>query len=158
MKGVIKRCSSVIVSILRCSGLQRTLELQAKHAGKDAVCLSQIFALSLLQDHFKTALTMSNPSALRETVVEVPNVTWDDIGGLGGVKKELQELIQVMAFYFFFLCYCFFWCRPSLHAPQLCRSCNTSYIGGHHLQDAESVIPFLVAFAVTRMVQCNGPC
>lgn len=38
---------------------------------------------------------MSNPSALRETVVEVPNVTWDDIGGLEGVKKELQELIQV---------------------------------------------------------------
>jgi transitional endoplasmic reticulum ATPase len=38
---------------------------------------------------------MSNPSALRETVVEVPNVTWEDIGGLTGVKRELQELIQV---------------------------------------------------------------
>lgn len=38
---------------------------------------------------------MSNPSALRETVVEVPNVTWADIGGLEGVKRELQELIQV---------------------------------------------------------------
>jgi SpoVK/Ycf46/Vps4 family AAA+-type ATPase len=44
----------------------------------------------LLQDHFKTALGMSNPSALRETVVEVPNVTWEDIGGLEGVKRELQ--------------------------------------------------------------------
>lgn len=42
------------------------------------------------QDHFKTALGMSNPSALRETVVEVPNVTWEDIGGLEGVKRELQ--------------------------------------------------------------------
>ena len=38
---------------------------------------------------------MSNPSALRETVVEVPNITWQDIGGLEGVKRELQELIQV---------------------------------------------------------------
>lgn len=37
----------------------------------------------------------SNPSALRETVVEVPNVTWDDIGGLDEVKTELQELVQV---------------------------------------------------------------
>merc|ERR1712146_517206 len=36
----------------------------------------------------------SNPSALRETVVEVPNVTWDDIGGLEGVKRELQEVVQ----------------------------------------------------------------
>eukprot|EP00983_Pelagomonas_calceolata_P106437 1159232-Pelagomonas_calceolata.AAC.7 len=48
----------------------------------------------MLQDHFKTALGMSNPSALRETVVEVPNVTWEDIGGLEHVKRELQELIQ----------------------------------------------------------------
>lgn len=38
----------------------------------------------------------SNPSALRETVVEVPTVTWDDIGGLEEVKRELQELVQVL--------------------------------------------------------------
>ena len=37
----------------------------------------------------------SNPSALRETSVEVPNISWDDVGGLENVKKELQELVQV---------------------------------------------------------------
>ena len=37
---------------------------------------------------------ISNPSSLRETVVEVPTVTWSDIGGLEDVKKELQELVQ----------------------------------------------------------------
>ena len=36
----------------------------------------------------------SNPSALRETVVEVPTVTWNDIGGLEKVKQELQETVQ----------------------------------------------------------------
>ena len=41
------------------------------------------------------ALGKSNPSALRETCVEVPTVTWEDIGGLENVKKELQELVQV---------------------------------------------------------------
>lgn len=41
------------------------------------------------------ALSQSNPSALRETVVEVPQVTWEDIGGLEDVKRELQELVQV---------------------------------------------------------------
>lgn len=51
-------------------------------------------SMAVTQDHFKTALGMSNPSALRETVVEVPNTTWQDIGGLEGVKRELQELIQ----------------------------------------------------------------
>ena len=35
----------------------------------------------------------TNPSSIRETVVEVPDVTWDDIGGLEQTKKELQELI-----------------------------------------------------------------
>ena len=32
--------------------------------------------------------------ALRETVVEVPNVSWEDVGGLEGVKHELQETVQ----------------------------------------------------------------
>ena len=40
------------------------------------------------------ALGVSNPSALRETAVEVPNVTWEDIGGLEDVKRELQETVQ----------------------------------------------------------------
>ena len=37
---------------------------------------------------------ISNPSALRETIVEVPNVSWEDIGGLDKVKLELQETVQ----------------------------------------------------------------
>ena len=39
-------------------------------------------------------MSKSTPSAIRETVVEVPNVSWNDIGGLESVKKELQELVQ----------------------------------------------------------------
>jgi len=39
-------------------------------------------------------MSKSSPSALRETIVEVPNVTWEDIGGLENVKRELQELVQ----------------------------------------------------------------
>ncbi len=53
--------------------------------------------MAVTMDHFKTALGLSNPSALRETVVEVPNITWDDIGGLENVKRELQETVQVRA-------------------------------------------------------------
>merc|ERR1719265_1006177 len=40
------------------------------------------------------ALSKTNPSTLRETAIEVPNVKWEDIGGLEGVKRELQETVQ----------------------------------------------------------------
>lgn len=51
-------------------------------------------SMAVTQEHFRTALGASNPSALRETVVEVPNVTWEDVGGLEGVKRELKETVQ----------------------------------------------------------------
>lgn len=38
------------------------------------------------------AMGNTNPSALHETVVEVPNMTWDDIRGLEEVKKELVQV------------------------------------------------------------------
>lgn len=51
-------------------------------------------SMAVTQEHFKFALGTSNPSSLRETVVEVPNITWNDIGGLVDVKNELRELVQ----------------------------------------------------------------
>ena len=51
-------------------------------------------AMSVNQEHFKFALGAANPSSLRETVVEVPTITWNDIGGLVDVKNELRELVQ----------------------------------------------------------------
>lgn len=56
--------------------------------------LGLLFMDSLVQHLKWRMLCCSNPSALRETVVEVPNVSWDDIGGLEGVKRELQEVVQ----------------------------------------------------------------
>ena len=50
-------------------------------------------AMAVTNEHFRFAQGQTNPSSLRETVVEIPNVTWDDIGGLEDVKKNLQEMI-----------------------------------------------------------------
>lgn len=51
-------------------------------------------SLAVTMENFRYAMGNSNPAALRETVVETPNVTWDDIGGLAQVKRELKELVQ----------------------------------------------------------------
>eukprot|EP00796_Vickermania_ingenoplastis_P005046 gene5048-3635_t len=51
-------------------------------------------AMKVTQEHFLDAMAKTNPSALRETHVETPNVTWADVGGLTDVKQELQELVQ----------------------------------------------------------------
>merc|ERR1712226_303442 len=51
-------------------------------------------SLAVTMENFRFAMGKSTPSAIRETVVEVPTVTWSDIGGLQNVKRELQELVQ----------------------------------------------------------------
>lgn len=60
----------------------------------DSIDAEVLDSMSVTNDHFKFALGVSNPSSLRETVVEVPNISWADIGGLEDVKRELRELVQ----------------------------------------------------------------
>ncbi|KAJ7074606.1 P-loop containing nucleoside triphosphate hydrolase protein, partial [Mycena amicta] len=61
---------------------------------EDAIDAEMLDSLGVTMDNFRFALGVSNPSALRETIVEVPNVKWDNIGGLEKVKFKLQETIQ----------------------------------------------------------------
>lgn len=60
---------------------------------EDTIDAEILDSMAVSQDHFTAAMGSCNPSSLRETVVEVPNVKWDDIGGLEDVKRNLQEMI-----------------------------------------------------------------
>ena len=60
----------------------------------DQIDAEVLASLAVTMENFRYAMTKSSPSALRETIVEVPTVTWTDIGGLQNVKRELQELVQ----------------------------------------------------------------
>ena len=50
--------------------------------------------LNISVDDIKEALKSVRPSALREVLVEVPNVTWNHVGGLTDVKQELSEAVE----------------------------------------------------------------
>jgi len=59
----------------------------------DSIDQEILNAMAVCQEHFKYAMDVTNPSSLRETVVEVPTTTWEDIGGLEDTKATLQEMI-----------------------------------------------------------------
>jgi transitional endoplasmic reticulum ATPase len=48
----------------------------------------------ITDNDFKDALKDVKPSALREVLVQVPNVTWEDVGGLESLKEELYEAVE----------------------------------------------------------------
>lgn len=45
-------------------------------------------------EDFEQALTVVDPSAIREVFTDIPDVKWDDVGGLGEIKQLLEESIQ----------------------------------------------------------------
>ena len=59
----------------------------------DTIDAEVLESMAITNDHFKFAQGKANPSSLRETTVEIPNVTWEDIGGLEEVKRDLREMI-----------------------------------------------------------------
>ncbi|MEM1884376.1 MAG: CDC48 family AAA ATPase [Candidatus Jordarchaeales archaeon] len=50
--------------------------------------------LVVTKEDFEEALKIVHPSVMREVLMEIPNVTWDDIGGLESVKEELREVVE----------------------------------------------------------------
>ncbi len=50
--------------------------------------------LEVTEKDFYEAFKSMTPSALREVVIETPNVHWDDIGGLHDVKQKLREAVE----------------------------------------------------------------
>ncbi len=51
--------------------------------------------LKVTKEDFEAALKEVQPSVLREIMVEVPEVHWDDIGGLEDVKRALREAVEL---------------------------------------------------------------
>ena len=61
---------------------------------KDTIPAEMLNKITVTMNDFMEALKDVEPSAMREVLVEIPNVRWDDIGGLKDVKLELQEAVE----------------------------------------------------------------
>ena len=51
--------------------------------------------LCVERDDFVAALKRVQPSAMREVMVELPNVRWSDVGGLGEAQEKLKEGVEL---------------------------------------------------------------
>jgi len=60
-----------------------------------AIPTSVLEKMKVTADDFFSALKEIEPSAMREVLIEVPTVTWADIGGLEDVKRQLREVIEM---------------------------------------------------------------
>lgn len=65
-----------------------------KKAENEPIPESILEKLYVTHEDFKEALKVVRPSALREVLVEVPNIKWSSIGGLEDVKQELKESVE----------------------------------------------------------------
>merc|ERR1712194_977940 len=61
---------------------------------KDQVDKKILDSIVVEGKHFDHAVGIVAPSSLRENQVEIPDVKWEDVGGLEDVKRELQEMVQ----------------------------------------------------------------
>lgn len=59
----------------------------------DDIPYERVANLEVSMRHFMNALLETEPSATREVFVEIPNVSWQDIGGLEAVKAELEGAV-----------------------------------------------------------------
>ena len=61
---------------------------------QDRIPSDTLQKIRITSEDFREALREVRPSALREVLVQIPDVSWDDVGGLTQLKTELQESIE----------------------------------------------------------------
>jgi transitional endoplasmic reticulum ATPase len=61
---------------------------------EDKISSEILQRIQITSEDFRDALKEVRPSALREVQVQIPNVSWNDVGGLDQLKEELREAVE----------------------------------------------------------------
>ena len=94
--------------------------------------------LSVTREDFLDALKRVQPSAMREVMVQAPNVGWDDVGGLDDAREKLREGVEL----------------PLKH-PEAFRRMGIRAAKGFLLYGPPGTGKTLLAKAVAREAQAN---
>ena len=81
-------CKEAAMSVLR-KALPKIKMEQEEEIPKEL-----LESLRVTKKDFQDALKNVRPSAMREVLVETPNIKWEDVGGLDSVKQELIEAVE----------------------------------------------------------------
>jgi transitional endoplasmic reticulum ATPase len=80
-------CREAAMSAIRKIGPRIDMDM-------DHISPEIILDIKVSMDDFESAISEIVPSVTRDVFVETPNVSWDDVGGLNHVKKELIKAIE----------------------------------------------------------------
>ncbi|MFW6049731.1 MAG: CDC48 family AAA ATPase [Myxococcota bacterium] len=105
---------------------------------KDEIPQEVLEKLIVRQDDFGGALKRIQPTALREIMIQTPNVGWEDIGGLEETKQALRESVEL----------------PMKH-PEAFRRLSIRPAKGFLLYGPPGTGKTLVAKAVAREAEAN---
>jgi len=85
-----------LAALTREAALEAVRRILPKINLEDATIPPEILdALSVDTADFENAIKRVQPSAMREVMVQVPDVTWDDVGGLDAARDKLREGIEL---------------------------------------------------------------
>ncbi|WCJ41479.1 hypothetical protein M5689_022347 [Euphorbia peplus] len=89
LKGIAASCNGYVGADLEALCREATM-----CAVKASEANGNVGTLCVTMEHWKVARTVVGPSITRGVTVEVPKVSWEDIGGLKALKKKLQQAIE----------------------------------------------------------------
>ncbi len=76
------------------TALRRHLPEIMLYEDEPTIPLDVLEKLYVTHQDFLIAMREVQPSALREVMIDIPNVTWEDIGGLHKAKEELRKAVE----------------------------------------------------------------
>jgi transitional endoplasmic reticulum ATPase len=130
---------SLVVKEAAMHALRKGLEkVSPKDLKEGKIDTGLIASIRVTQEDFQAALSHVEPSAMREVLIEVPDISWGQVGGLDDVKKELREAVE--------------W---PLKYPQIFRKLQTNTPKGILLFGPPGTGKTLMAKAIAHESECN---